>query len=1108
MVNFILGESGPEKSEYIVERIRQVCDGSKKIFVIIPEQFSFEYERKLYNELGSNIFNNVYVLSFTRLARMVFDKFGDRTGEYASESTKTVLMYLAMREIEKNKSLSYFNRQIKNKAFINEALQITADLRRAGVSPDLFSSKLAFTDEKVKDKAMDISVIYSTYDRIMTECGYKDSLSDITEAAAIANMNDFFEGSVFFVDEFESFSPDEFEMLDIAIASSESFNISLCTTGYTGNDFSVFSVPDKTYNRIVSIALKYRLECKDIFINNDGNFKSLPLKHLGRNIFRKPESIIDSEDSVKIVEARDLYSEVDFVCSYIKYLVMEKGMKYSDISISSRQLSDYEFILESAMDRYDIPYFIDTEKSVMHTSVVLLITSLLELCSSNVPDSEAIFRYAKTGLTNINLYEISLLENYCYKWGIKGDMWTQKFITSEGEEDEKTEEIRKRLVVPVLELRDKCRGQNISTVCTYIYEFLETQNIVDSVKCLILTYKESGLVDMSSQLNRLWNSITEAFDVMVQMLGDEKISLSVFKELFVLILKQNKFLSPPQKLDIVSVVSAEKARLNAPKVVIVMGANEGLFPFAVKPTGLLSDRDKEVFSKIGIDISKNTERLLADERFTVYRILSLARSEVLITYPLSDTSGSARFPSYILGSIEKMFGDNIKRYASDFDIIFYSPTPKSAYYNYVQRRSENTEKIASLKSALMEIPEYAEKINFLDSLSLRSDHRINDASLIRKLVSDRLMISATSFQEYNLCHFKFYCHHALKIAVRNKKEINLLEMGNLVHMCLENIFLHCSSKQEFLGLSDADIAGYIKEFSGKYKEENLGGDFGKDARFNIRYEKLAEDTLSLVNHLREELKQSDFIPVRYEFEISEKNGVKPITIRTSEGMEIILKGKIDRVDIFDDGNEKFIRIVDYKTGVQTFNLRNILFGIDMQLLLYLFSVSGKESPFGDTVPAGILYMPSGKISIERDREGSVEKSKYINKFYHMSGVLLKEATVLHAMEENIEGIFIPAKLTSDARKKGTFVLDKTVSSCLTRKQFENLRLHSQRLIKNMAEDFYSGNISASPLNYDKYKDVCSYCEYWEICGNVPRIRERILPDDIEKIKEEVLGPEE
>ncbi len=136
---------------------------------------------------------------------MIFDKFGDRTGEYASDSKKTVLMYLAMKEIEKNKSLSYFIRQIKNRSFINEALQITADLRRSCVSPENFTSKILGADEKIREKAPDISVIYSTYDRIMREKGYKDSLTDITEAAAIANMNDFFEGSVFFVDDYSFF---------------------------------------------------------------------------------------------------------------------------------------------------------------------------------------------------------------------------------------------------------------------------------------------------------------------------------------------------------------------------------------------------------------------------------------------------------------------------------------------------------------------------------------------------------------------------------------------------------------------------------------------------------------------------------------------------------------------------------------------------------------------------------------------------------------------------------------------------------------------------------------------------------------------------------------
>ena len=60
----------------------------------------------------------------------------------------------------------------------------------------------------------------------------------------------------------------------------------------------------------------------------------------------------------------------------------------------------------------------------------------------------------------------------------------------------------------------------------------------------------------------------------------------------------------------------------------------------------------------------------------------------------------------------------------------------------------------------------------------------------------------------------------------------------------------------------------------------------------------------------------------------------------------------------------------------------------------------------------------------------------------------------------------------------------------------------------MAKDLYSGNISASPLNFDKNRNVCSYCDYRDICGNFPRIRERILPDNIDEITKEILGEEE
>ncbi len=1111
MISFILGEAGSGKSSFIIDKIKSQADSNKDIYVIIPEQFSFEYERKLYIDFGSKIFNRINVLSFTTLAKMIFDKFGNRTGEYADDNTKTVLMYLAMQQINKNKSLTYFVKQADNRSFITEALGIVADLRRASVTPDVFSAKLLSVDDKVREKAYDLSVIYSTYDKIMSEKGYKDSLSDITEAAASANMNDFFNNSIFFVDSFESFSPDQMEMLDIVISEADDLYISLNTADLNADEFSLFATINNTYKQVKGIAVKYNKNYQNIFMDKIYRFKNKALEQLSRSIFRKNVYVTDGSRYVKITEAKDLYQESDFVCSYIKHLVQNDGYKYSDISIASRQLSDYELILKAAMERYEIPYFIDTEKSVMHTSIVLLIIALLEMIDSKKISSEVLFRYAKTQLTEVSITDIALLENYAYKWNIDGDMWNQEFTAKGGEDPENIEyieNIRKTLLEPIFNLKEKCYDKSCADICRYIYEFLESAKVTDSLTELIKLYSQSDMTDMSSELNRLWNSIMDIFDVISSVLGDQKLSLTVFRELFGLILKQNSFLEPPQKIDIVSVVSAEKARLNNPKVTFIMGANEGILPYAVKPSGILSDVDKDAFMEAGIDLSKNTKRLLTDERFTVYKILSFASERVFLTYSLSDSMGGARYPSYILSQIQHMFTDNIRNIASGYDILFYSPTVKSAYYNYVQSYFDNSEKSVSLRQAIMKNPEYAAKINFLDSLTPDMDHKITDKSLMKKLMSDRLNISATSFQEYNLCHFKYYCHYALNIKARTQKQINMLELGNLVHMCLENILSQCRSREEFISLSDEEILKKIDRFSNEYKENNLGGDFGKNARINAQFKKLAEDTLPLINHLKDELAQSKFMPIKYELEISGKNGVKPLTIRTDDGIEIILNGKIDRVDMYEENGEKFIRIVDYKTGNQVFNLTNILFGIDMQLLLYLFTVTGKGSPFGDTVPAGILYMPSGKISLERARGDKQDKSEYLNKYYHMSGVLLKESDVLYAMEENIEGIFIPAKLTAEARKKGTFILDKTKTSCLTRVQFERLREHANRLIKSMADDLYNGDISAVPLNYDKNKDVCSYCDYWDICGNVPRSRERILPDNIDEIKAEILGTDE
>ncbi len=1113
MVRFILGEAGSGKSSVVIERIKKHAESGRRIFVIVPEQFSFEYERKMYQKLGSVVSNSINVLSFTRLARLVFDTFGSRSGEYADDSTKAVLMYLALKEIRKNRSLMFFGRQAESRSFINDALEIVSDLRRASVSAESLASCLNGMDENLKEKASDISMIYSAYDSIMTKRGFRDSLTDITEAAAIANMNDYFEGSVCFIDEFDSFSPDETEMIDVMTAECLELNVALCTPETEKKENSLFSTVNTTYARLRTIAEKYRSEQETEILSGNKRFKNGATGKLSGSIFRRRSSPVLSEGAVQITEAKDLYREADFVCSYIRKLVDGNECRYGEITIASRQPEDYDIILKTALERYGIPYFSDAETPVMHTSIVILITSLLELAGSKKLQSDVIFRYAKTGLTTVSLTETAFLENFCYKWNVDGTMWEESFEktglsgTEKKEDLANAEALRLRLADPVITLRNRIKGSTASQMCRYIYEFLEEQGVTDKVSALTAEYKNAGITDTASELERLWNCIMDAFSTVSDILGDEPVDPAEFAELFTLIVRQNRFLAPPQKLDIVSVVSAEKARVEGQKVIFIMGANEGILPYAAKSSGLLGSTDKEAFAKLGIDLGKDTKRLLNDERFVVYRLFSSASERVIISYPLCDAKGGTRFPSYILNQIAGMYSDNIKKPASEYDVLFYSPTPAAAYHNYVQGNFGSEREKRALREALYNIPDYRFRIESLDAIGKDGVHAVSDSSLMSRLMGDRIQVSATSFEDFSECHFRYFCRYGLHIKARDRRDMDFRDLGNLVHSCLENILSGCTTKDEFISMTDEVITAKIKEFAEKYKNENLAGDFGKNARLDSKFEKFTEDTLYLVNHLKEELAASQFMPEKFEFEINEATGGTPFRIKGHEGTEIILKGKIDRVDIYTDPEtgEKFIRIIDYKTGVKSFELEKILYGIEIQMLLYLFSVTASGGYYSDYVPAGVLYMPSGSIELGRDRTGDDDTEAYLNKFYRMSGVVLKELKVLRAMEENIAGIYIPAKLKSGSEKNGTFELDKVKSRCLTRPQFERLRRHVKELLEKMAADLLDGDVSALPLNYDSQKDVCRFCDYKEICGNYPRKFERFVPDDIKDIETNILG---
>ena len=453
-----------------------------------------------------------------------------------------------------------------------------------------------------------------------------------------------------------------------------------------------------------------------------------------------------------------------------------------------------------------------------------------------------------------------------------------------------------------------------------------------------------------------------------------------------------------------------------------------------------------------------------------------------------------------------MFLANVRYYTHNYDFSFYSPTKESAYYNYVQHFNINNDDIKNIETVLNNIPVYNDKIQYLKMINENYDFHIDNKKLMKKALSSKFNISATRFENYNECHFKFFCHDILKIYAPNRKDINPIETGNIIHKCLENILVSCTSKDDFAKLSHEDIKKIITQTMNEYRESNLGGNFAKSARFEANYSKIKNTAFEIVLHLQEELSQSQFIPVDYELKISEKDGDKPLKIITPNGIEVILNGKIDRVDLLENDGKKYIRIIDYKSGKKDFSLANLLYGIDMQMFLYLFSVIARTGKYNGCIPAGVLYLPYSKPECLK---GNADKklSDIKNKSYKMKGIVLQDRTVLSAMERNIKGIYIPAAVTSKDKGSGDILLDGRVSTYLDEKQFSNLRKFLEKLIGEMTDNLYNGDISANPFKSSE-KDVCKFCDYADICGNAGDTRSRKCSADDSKTVMDILNSDE
>ena len=186
----------------------------------------------------------------------------------------------------------------------------------------------------------------------------------------------------------------------------------------------VFARVRHTANVLMRMARQHHVQVSAPIVLEPGiRFATEDLKHLEHQIFRvEKEPLSNVPDVITLYSGETVYHEAAYIGATIRHLMMNEGYQYQDFAIIARSLDHYRGVLDVALEQYEVPYFMDTPRSVYAEPLMCLVLYALQILKSNF-SSDDMFVYLKTGLAGLTPYEISLLENYTFLWNLSGKKW-------------------------------------------------------------------------------------------------------------------------------------------------------------------------------------------------------------------------------------------------------------------------------------------------------------------------------------------------------------------------------------------------------------------------------------------------------------------------------------------------------------------------------------------------------------------------------------------------------------------------------------------------------------------------------------------------------------
>lgn len=1061
-LQLVIGGSGSGKSEYIYQDIikKSMAYPENNYIVVVPEQYTMATQKKLVMSHPRKGILNIDVVSFERLAYKVFEEIGGENRPVLDDTGKNLIV---RRVLESNKKqMHYFGSGIQKTGFVSELKSVISEL----LQYDIGLERLEQLQEQTADnrqlcaKLGDISVIYAAFKEYMST-NYITSEEILDVLCQVVEHSQNIKRSEIVFDGFTGFTPIQYKLLNLLFINCRDVQISVTIDAnerlnvYEGMH-NLFFMSKEMIQKLMRICDLSHIAVKNpVLLQSEQNPRYLTaeqtaedLAFLEKNIFRYNKVFFKEEpQNIRIYAARTPKEELRFCIGEIIRLTRQEQYHYRDIAIVVSDIAAYGKLAGNICGQNDIPCFVDHKKSITDNPFVEFIRSALEMIERGYT-YDSVLRYLRTGFTAVAREDIDLLDNYCVAVGIRGakawhEPWTKGGRGRNAYPLEHLNALRAQIIAPftALETVFKDKQANVRQFVTAVYNFVVEMNAAATIE------KLAALPDTGNEYDQLYGKVMELFDKLVELLGEEQVSVREFNRIVDAGFEEIKVGLIPPTADCVVIGDIERTRLDNIKVLFFVGVNEGNVPKKSENRSLLSEADRDALEGLQVTLSPSVREKAFVQRFYLYLILTKASQRLYITYAGKDNDGKSLLPSYLIRDIRQLFPA----------IVLQTEEQCAGQLSYIQ--------IPKAEIAW-------DTESFIRTLS---------ENVAVALYDGQLHGSVSAFETFASCKFAYFLQYGLGLCEREAYRFAVSDFGTVLHEVLENVSKTAAQQKKSLSLlTDEErrkmvaesIADIAKDYGDTILKENSRNEF-----LIKRMADLADRTLWAIG---KQLASGTFTPDAYElhFLIDEQE----IKLKELTG-KMTVQGIIDRIDICEDHENLYVRIVDYKSGKSDFDLLRTYYGLKMQLITYMraaMQIEGKRHPGKNIIPAGILYYNIDDPIIENAGADAAFVEEKIQEALRMQGVVNSSKTIVRRMDDiaDKKSKVVPVSFKADGE------LDLYKSKTMSTAQFLELGKYVSLKSADMGREILSGDIAVNPYESGDYNS-CKYCPYSAVCGFSP-----------------------